>query len=268
MLKQIKSRRVRAPHVLTLALCAAAAVISTRPAQADPTNKWESVFALGLGYTTGNSENFLGTASITSARKWSKDEMLLGLSAGYGESTTETDNPTPPPRTLTEHNTTDQYVRGYAQWNHLFSDRFYAGIRLDGVYDDVAGIDYRFILSPLAGYYLIKKPNIFLAVEAGPSFIAEHLRGEAADQYFGLRFGDRFEYKFFEGRARIWQTASYVPQVDDFNNYVLTVEVGIGASLSKVLELRLVVYDEYDNEPAPGRKNNDLKLTAQIGYKF
>jgi hypothetical protein len=170
--------------------------------------------------------------------------------------------------TDTEHNTTDQYVRGFAQWNHLFSKRFYAGLRLDGVYDDVAGIDYRFTLSPLVGYYLIKKPNIFLALEAGPSFIAEHLRGEEADQYMGLRFGDRFEYKFFEGRARIWQTASYVPQVDDFNNYVLTVEVGIGTSLSKVLELRLVAYDEYDNEPAPGHKNNDFKLTAQIGYKF
>jgi hypothetical protein len=44
--------------------------------------------------------------------------------------------------------------------------------------------------------------------------------------------------------------------------------VGIGASLNKVLELRLVANDQYYNVPAPGRKNNDFNLTAQIGYKF
>jgi hypothetical protein len=248
-----------APRLLAAGLIAAATLIGAGAGLADPTNKWESVVAAGVALTRGNSENFLATASINSARKWSKDEMLLGLSGGYGETTdltTDTDT------------VTDNYVRGLAQWNHLFTERLYAGLRLDGVYDEVAGINYRFTISPLVGYYVVKKPNLFLALEAGPSFVAEQLIGEAPDQYAALRFGDRFEYKFAEGRARIWQSASWVPQINDFNNWVLTVEVGIAASLTKVLELRLVANDEYDNEPAPGRKNNDFKLTAQIGYKF
>jgi len=246
-------------RLLTAGLLVAATLIGAGTGLADPTNKWESVVAAGIALTRGNSENFLATATIASARKWSKDEMILGLSGGYGETTDQnTDTDT----------ITDNYVRGLAQWNHLFSERLYGGLRLDGVYDEVAGINYRFTVSPLVGYYVVKKPNLMFALEAGPSFVAEQLVGEAPDQYGALRFADRFEYKFAEGRARIWQTASWVPQIDDFNNWVLTVEAGIAASLTKVLELRLVANDEYDAVPAPGRKNNDFKLTAQIGYKF
>jgi hypothetical protein len=151
------------------AVCALATFIGTGESQAAPTNRWESVAAVGVALTRGNSENFLATASINTARKWSKDEVLLGASAGYGETTSEVPNLNPPPATKEDHTTTDQYVKGYGQWNHFFTDRFYAGLRLDGVYDQVAGIDYRFTVSPLAGYYVIKKPNMFLAFEAGPS---------------------------------------------------------------------------------------------------
>lgn len=249
----------RSPRKFIATLCAGITLIGAGVTHADPTNKWESVVAAGVALTRGNSENFLATANIISVRKWSKDEMLLGLGGGYGKTTDQT----------TDADTiTDNYVKGYAQWNHLFTERLYGGLRLDGVYDEVAGIDYRFTISPLAGYYLIKKPNIFFALEAGPSYVIEQLEGTGARGYAALRFGDRFEYKFAEGRARIWQTAGWVPQIDDFNNWVLTVEVGVAASLTKVLELRLVANDEYDAVPAPGRKNNDFKLTAQIGYKF
>jgi putative salt-induced outer membrane protein YdiY len=247
------------PRCAVGVFCTVATCVGTGISHADPTNHWESVAAVGLGLTRGNSENFLVTASITTARKWSKDEMLLGASAGYGETTnTDTD----------DHTTTDQYVKGYAQWNHLITERFYAGLRLDGVYDEVAGIEYRFTVSPLAGYYIIKQPRMFLAAEAGPSFVAEHLHGEEARQYLALRFAERFEYKFPGDRARFWENASWVPQIDDFNNWILTLQVGIAASITKALELRLVLDDQYDNEPAPGFKNNDLKLTAQLGYKF
>src|SRR5262245_19928128 len=142
---QIVGGRLSRP--LVVAACSGLFFLATGTTYADPTNKWESVVAAGVALTRGNSENFLATASITSARKWSKDEMLLGLSGGYGKTTDQdTDVDT----------VTDNYVKGYAQWNHLFTERFYGGLRLDGVYDEVAGINYRFTLSPLVGYYVIK----------------------------------------------------------------------------------------------------------------
>jgi putative salt-induced outer membrane protein YdiY len=256
------------PRFIVGAVCALATCIGTGVSQAVPTNHWESVAAVGVALTRGNSENFLVTASINTARKWSKDEVLLGASAGYGETTSEVDNQNPPPATKEDHTTTAQYVKGFGQWNHLITERFYVGLRLDGVYDQVAGIDYRFTVNPLAGYYLIKKPNMFLALEAGPSFVAENLAGDPATQYLALRFAERFEYKFPGDRARFWQSVEWFPRVDDFHDWFLNFEAGIAATIVKPLELRLVAYDNYDNVPAQGRKNNDFKLTAQLGYKF
>jgi putative salt-induced outer membrane protein YdiY len=231
----------------------------------DKPKGWESVASLGVTLTSGNSENFLATLGFNTARKWPKDEMMFGANAGYGESRDK--NADPETRT-----TTDQYARGFGQWNHLFSERLYAGLRLDGIYDHVAGIDYRATASPLLGYYFIKKPNTFLAGEVGPSFIAENLSGEEATQYIGLRVGERFEHKFSE-RAKVWQTAEWIPQVSDFDNWLLTVEIGVSAALSKSLDLRIVLQDQYDNQPAlksdgSEREKNDLKLIAGIGYKF
>jgi putative salt-induced outer membrane protein YdiY len=230
------------------------------PAAPDPTKRWESVAAVGVTLSRGNSENFLATASINSTRKWVKDEALLGGSAGYGETTTK--NAGGPDTDVK----TDDYIKGFAQWNHLVSERFYAGVRLDAVHDDIADVDYRFTLSPLAGYYLIKKANVFLAVEAGPSFIYEKQGGDE-DSYVGARIAERFEYKFRNG-AKIWESVEWIPQVDDFDNWILNAEIGVSAPINKALDVRLVMQDTYDNEPAAGREENDFKLIAGIGYRF
>jgi len=252
-----------------LGLCAGATLLTESSARAQeaaapvPEKKgWESVASAGVTLTRGNSETFLGTIGVNSSRKWSRDEILLGASAAYGENST-----TDPVDGSDEHNTTDQYVKGFGQYNHLFTERFYGGLRLDGLYDDIAGVDYRFTISPLAGYYLIKNAKTFLAVEAGPSFVAEKLQGEEADQYMALRFAERFEHKFSD-RAKVWQTAEWLPRVENFGDYVFNFEVGASAGITKSVDLRVVLQDTYRSEPPPGRKQNDLKLIAGIGYRF
>ena len=234
--------------------------MAAEPAAPEPPKKWESVASLGATLTRGNSENFLANATINSSRKWTRDEVLLGASGGYG-STTVREEGEPD-----ETNKTDEYLKGFAQWNHLFTQRFYGGLRFDALYDDIADIDYRFTLSPLAGYYFIKQTNTFLSGELGPSFICEKQGGET-DLYVGARVGERFEYNFKNG-AKIWQTVEWIPQVDDFDNWILNFEAGIAAPINKTLDVRLVVQDTYDNEPAEDREENDLKVIAGIGYKF
>lgn len=256
---------------------ALAVVLTGSPAQgqeAKPPEKkgWETVANAGLTLTKGNSENLLASIGINSSRKWSKDEVFLGASAGYGNTTIkqagQPDN----------EETTEQYVKGFSQYNHLFTERLYGGLRLDGLYDKIANIHYRFTLSPLLGYYFIKNPNTLLSAEVGPSLVTEEVVSrftglpnldKRVDQntYVALRVGQRFEHKF-KGGAKIWETAEWIPQVTDFENWLLNVEIGASAPLTKKLDVRLVLQDSYDNVPPNGREENDLKLIAGLGYKF
>jgi putative salt-induced outer membrane protein YdiY len=227
------------------------------PASAEATNKWVTTAAASLTLTRGNSETFLATLGLDTQRKWAKDEVYMGLSGGYGESTVNDVN---------TKNT--EFVQGFAQYNHLFTERFYGALRLDAQDDQIAGIEYRFKVSPLVGYYLIKNDRMTLAAEAGPSLIYEHLKGQDPHGYWAARFAERFEYKL-TATTRLWESLEYLPKVDEWDkNYLLNFEAGIETAITKKWSLRVVFQDQYASQPANGRKQNDMRLLAGTAYKF
>lgn len=218
---------------------------------ADRKQRWDSSVALGLNLTSGNSDTVLFTLQVQTEREYERDLWRLGTTAAYGE---------------TEGDKTTQRVRGYLEYQLLLNDRWYVGANADVIHDDVADVDYRGTLSPITGYYFIKSDRTRLSGEVGPSFVFEKT-GSDEKQYFSLRFGERFEHEFNE-RAKMWQSAEIFPQVDDWDNFLLRAEVGAEAALNAKLSLRAVLRNEYDNEPPPGRKHNDLTLTSALVYKF
>lgn len=231
------------------ALCLAG--IQTFAAEPEPTAQWISSASVGLTLTRGNSKTVLGTANVITAKKWDKNELSFGADAAYGED---------------EDSTTAQSLRAFGQYNRLFTERFYGFGRVDFLYDKVADIDYRITISPGAGYYFIKNERTDLSGEVGPSAVIESAGGNE-QTYFALRVGEKYNFKIND-RARIWQSAEYLPEVEDFNNYILNLEVGIESDLTEKMSLRSFIRDTYDNQPAEGRQKNDLKWVTAIAYKF
>jgi putative salt-induced outer membrane protein YdiY len=253
-----KSIEVRSSLGLGLAavlcLATAAAFAEDKPAEK---KGWETSAFLGATLTRGNSETFLGNLTLDTKHKWEKDELAFGASAGYGEATVDGEK---------QKNT--EYLRGFGQYNRLFTARFYGGVRADGEYDDIAGVDYRARISPLAGYYFIKKPKTTLNGEVGPSMVFENLRSKPAESYVGFRAGERFEHKLTE-TTRLWQSFEYIPRVDRWSEkYLLIGEAGIDAAITKKASLSLVFQDNFDSEPSAGRKQNDMRLIAGMRYRF
>ena len=259
---------IRFHHHLVAGALALAAVVPTVQAQPKAptisTNPpWVSSASVGLTLTRGNSKTVTLNADIKTERKGPKNEFFLGADAAYGETedleTEETDR-------------TAGSVHGFGQWNHLFTERFYGYARLDGLHDAVADVHYRFTVGPGAGYYFIKNPKTYLAGEVGPGYVTERIHNNVTgrdnnNDYMTIRFADRFEHKFSD-TVRIWQTAEFLPQVDRWHNYIINAEVGVESALSKRLSIRSMVQDTYDNEPAQGRKKNDLKWITALAYKF
>jgi len=239
---------------------AATAPAAAADAKKEEPKKWEGSIAAGITLTRGNSKNLLATGAFNATRKWEHDTLLLGANAGYGEATTEEGN-------QQNSHTTDQYIKGFGQLNHLFTDRFYGGLRVAGDNDRVANLNYRLTVSPLVGYYLLKETNYFWTVEAGPSYINEKYRDQATRSYWAARAAERAEYTFKSG-AKLWESAEYLPRVDDTKQYIINAEAGISAPISKAFDVRLVVQWSYNSEPAEDRLKNDTKLIGAIGYRF
>lgn len=250
-----RSRSGVAPFVLAAILVVAFGTESVRaqtPAPAVP-KKWETTAAAGLTLTRGNSDTLLATVSLDTQRKWETDQALAGVAGGYGKNNGI-------------RNT--EFIKGYGQYNHLFTERLYGGVRLDANYDGIANLDYRLTLAPLIGYFLIKETNTSLSLEAGPSVVFEKYTGQKEETYLAARFGERFEHKL-SATTKIWQSLEYLPRVDRWaEKYIITAEAGIDAMITKQWSLRVVAQDIRDSKPAGSNKKNDLRLIAGTAYKF
>jgi len=225
------------------------------PAAADLAKKypWESSLSAGLTLTRGNSQSLMYSGDIKTAKKTPENEYMFGIGGAYGNQNSQ--------------DSVNNY-KADAQWNHFFSENFFGYVLGDASRDLIAGVDYRFNIGPGIGYYFIKNKETTLAFETGGGYQYEHLFGVGGYKSFAtVRLAERFEHKFGD-RAKVWQKAELLPQVDKFDNYVLNLELGVEVAISKSFSLKTVLTDCYQNEPAAGRKNSDIMLVSGISYKF
>jgi putative salt-induced outer membrane protein YdiY len=225
------------------------AVVSTNIITQKPV--WESTIAFGLTATAGNSDSALVTGNVLTHRKTPLDEWTLGADAAYGEVASVKNNET---------------LHGFVQYNHLFNERWYGYLRTDGLHDGIADVVYRLTLSTGAGYYFIKDKQTSLAGEAGPAVLYEKLDDEY-HTYPVLRLAERYEHKF-DDHARVWQNVEFLPPADSPRNFLVNAVIGVETTLTKRLSLQTYVQDNYANEPAPGFKDNDVKLVSALAVKF
>jgi putative salt-induced outer membrane protein len=225
------------------------AVNSTNVSTNEP--GWQSSVTFGVTATTGNSDSALVTGIIQTRKMTPKDEWTIHGDAAYGEVDSVANNET---------------LHGFVQYNHLFDERWYGYARADALHDGIADIAYRLTFSPGAGYYFVKNGQTGLAGEAGPAILYEKLDGEY-HTYPTLRLGGRLDHKF-DGHARLWQNVEFLPPITSPDSFLVNAVIGVETPLTKYFSLVTYVQDNYANDPAPGRQNNDLKLVSALAIKF
>ena len=242
----------------TLIIAAATIAAAGSWIRAEDSKGWESSAGVNVSVNKGNSDTLLAGANFLTLRKWGKNELTGGLDAVYGDN-----------RDLLtgQRMTTAQNYGAFLQYNRLVSERWYFLGRGDGRQDKVADINYRVTLSPGVGYYFIQREKTKLSAEAGPGVVFEEFEGGPSSAYFTLRFGEKFSHAFND-KVRLLQQADITPKVDEWTDYVFNMQATLEADLTAKLSTRLTVQDTYRSHPAPGRRENDLRVLAGVAYKF
>jgi len=216
---------------------------------------FQTTLSLGASLTDGNSETTQAHAALVTVGDSDRGAIRAGVELNYGESTVDD-----------QKETTAENGKVYGNVKKTLSDMTFAYIDGSLFYDNVADVDYRATLGPGLGAYLIKSAKTKLFAEIGVAYVVEESDG-TSDDYASVRVAQRLDYKLSE-TSKIWQSLEYLPQVDDFGAYLLNAEVGVSAALNSKLDLRLVLQDRYDSEPARDREANDVSLVAGVGYEF
>lgn len=211
---------------------------------------------IGFTMTDGNSDTILLNGSIVSfGEKGGLGSYRAGVEGNYGESKVEGEN-----------ETTIENLYGYGNVKKTLSARTFVSIDASALYDKIAEVDYRLIIGPDLGAYLVKNDRLTLSVETGPVYIAEKLDGISED-YLALRLSERLEFTI-SPTAKLWQAAEYLPKVDDFDKYLFNAEIGAEAAINSRMKLRVVLQDKYNSTPADGKKCNDLVLISGLSVSL
>lgn len=216
-----------------------------------PDSPWEVTGAASLGLAKGNADNLTYALQVLATYEQGQTQGLLGADLFYAESNGVA--------------TTNNF-RLFGQYNRLLSDKVYVGAFGSYLTDDISDIKYRVDAGLTLGYNFINNGTTKLSFEAGPGYTWEE-QGGIINSYPSIRFVQRFEHQLTQ-RSKIWQSATFSPEMDDFNNHLLIAEAGIDVLLSSQWSLRTSVRYQYDTTPAAGRQSDDVLFLTGLSYSL
>jgi putative salt-induced outer membrane protein YdiY len=148
----------------------------------------------------------------------------------------------------------------------FIDDTWYTYGRGDALHDAIADVDYRVTSGGGAGYYFIRDKETTLSAETGPALEVEQL-SEEYHNYPSARVAEQYEHKIDE-HARVWENVEFLPPLTAPDAFLVNAEVGVETPLTHKLSLQTYLQDNFANVPAPGFKDNDLKLISGLVFKF
>jgi len=209
---------------------------------------WRGSGNVGLTLATGNSDSFRFTAGLDVTRVLATWESRTVASVLYGEDDGVSSN---------------ERFEGSLQLNRRFGERGYAGLTSEFLYDPLAGIDWRFAVTPLLGWRVVDEERLKLRLEAGPGYTWED-RNAGPRGYSSIRLHERLSFQVTR-EARIFQSLTALLEAEDPGNFILTAEAGVESKLAGRWSLRVAGKAVYYGE-AQGSRDEDLLVTAGFQY--
>ena len=231
--------------------------------------QWHGAVNAGWQSARGNTYKNSGSVLAEASRRWEKDRVTAKFGYYFTETgTSKKDRETSERRWEVEAQN-DYFVTG---------ESFY--IYGNGRYeqDEIAGLDYRLTLGAGVGYqWLDKFESEATGVwdfnqEVGAAWVKQDFKEDdpdAEDSYAALRYAHHLKYlpKWTDG-VEIFHNFEYLPQVDDWDNYLMKADIGVTTKLILDFDLLAKIEWDYNSTPAAGRKSSDTRYIVGLGYKW
>lgn len=228
------------------------------------TDVWNGLLDTGLNLTRGNSS----TATYNLAGKLSRvtKRNKLGM---YATAIYSRDDTTSPSRA------TAHAVRGGARFDLNATDRLFGFVLSDFEYDRFQNLDLRNTTGTGFGYYLWKKEHSQFDFFGGGTFLQEYFSVPLDPLVPGStsrKSGEGVVGEELSTALHKWATVSeryaFYPNFTSTGEYRFTLDATAAIKLNSWLGWQTTVSDHYISDPAPGKKPNDLLLSAGLRLTF
>jgi putative salt-induced outer membrane protein YdiY len=208
-------------------------------------------FSLGLNATRGNVDSTQFSFNYDSNRS-SANVSEFNLKAGIKHGEQEK-----------ERNSGNQSLG--ADYKKTIHDDLFWSLDAYIERDEIAGINYRFNLSPGLGYRLYHSYRHELDLVGSVGYELEDLDDDTSSQLKETyKIKERWQIKL-SSSAKLWQEVEWIGRSsqDDFR---VNAGIGVDTSLLGKLNLRTLLNNKYINLPVGDREQSDLSLMTMLVY--
>lgn len=222
------------------------------PENKTPKTTWKQEVALNVNLTEGNKDSLLVGLSYDATRKTDLDKLNFKVDGTFSG---------------TEGKTTSQRVEGRSKYDREIDESWYWLVLGSGEYDEIKGIDYRFSLSPGAGYHFFQSGPFTMDFEAGPALVFRKLQNAGNETNLEGRLANITKWEIND-RVQTFHNGEFLIDSQDTEDWLLKSELGAESSITESLSLRMTVENRFNNQPSAGKDKYDLLFKTSVVFGF
>ncbi|MCC6849266.1 MAG: DUF481 domain-containing protein [Deltaproteobacteria bacterium] len=217
-----------------------------------PGARWSAEVKASVNGSQGNTETFALGAAAEAVRETDDDRLRLGGTIARASQDSED---------------IVKNTRGYGYYDYHLGAHWDLGGFVTLEYDHFKDLDLRTVVGAGPGYRFIDTKIMLFKVRAGLAYVNENFSDAQDRDYVTAVVGDEFRWTISESQS-FYQLLDVYPSLENGKDVFLHGEVGFRQALMKSLFIELALVDDYDNDPADGRKKNDFRYLVSLGYKL
>ena len=214
---------------------------------------WKQEVSLGYTQKTGNTQSSELISNYEGLRKADDSELTIKAGVLYSSVNKKMDGQ--------KYNGSLRYAPDLGD-----TDWFWFG-KLEAEHDRFAGIDYRYLPSLGAGYWLAREEDWMASGEIGVGHeYVKYTDGTDDDNVVLIpRF---YAEKAVLEKTKVSEELIFYPNLEDIKKYRLRSESRFTNALSEALSLRVSFIDEFNTNPLGDSKKNDTQMVLALVYGF
>jgi putative salt-induced outer membrane protein YdiY len=217
---------------------------------------WAGTVAVGLAGTSGNAKTLTFTTGVDAARVTNTDKTSLYFNIIKASA-----------QVNGKSASTAQAVRGGLAYDHNVNPRLFVNVFNDYEYDRFQDLDLRFVLGGGLGFHAVKTERSRLDLLGGADFNRSSFSTPSTRKSAELYWGNEYSLKLNAATSLV-QSFRMFNDLSNTGDYRMNFDIGASTKLSKWLNWNVSLSDRYLNNPATGRKANDLLYTTGLGITF
>lgn len=153
-------------------------------------------------------------------------------------------------------------------YDYFYTEKWFLNTKGSAEQDKISDIDLRTTLGVGIGHQPFDTQALSLNYVLGAAYLREELENGDTEDSLAGEWSLDFKKKFNEGKFEFYHDHELLVPSDDTGAFLVETNTGVRTPLGMGIVAGFEVSFDWDNDPAPGRVEDDTEYRFKIGYEW